>query len=195
MHFPPSDLASRVLVNGAGNFECGGPMGDNGLSGKKLVVDAYGPRVPIGGGALSGKDFFKVDRAGAIAARRLALAIVLGGDVAPAAVLLDEPTRGMDRAAKGALISRLRGLSVSGVAVLVATHDAEFAAALADRVVLLADGRPIVDAPAAEVLAGGWHFATETARVLAEDAPGAGILTPEQGGDFLRGRMTIEVQA
>jgi len=46
----PPDLASRVLVNGAGNFECGGPMGDNGLSGKKLVVDAYGPRVPIGGG-------------------------------------------------------------------------------------------------------------------------------------------------
>ena len=88
MHFPPSDLASRVLVNGAGNFECGGPMGDNGLSGKKLVVDAYGPRVPIGGGALSGKDFFKVDRAGAIAARRLALAIVRGGGASEATVEL-----------------------------------------------------------------------------------------------------------
>lgn len=75
----PADLADRVLVNGAGNFDCGGPMGDNGLSGKKLVVDAYGPRAPIGGGALSGKDFFKVDRAGAIAARRLALAVVRDG--------------------------------------------------------------------------------------------------------------------
>ena len=84
----PSHLAERILVNGAGNFECGGPAGDNGLSGKKLVADAYGPRVPIGGGALSGKDFFKVDRAGAIAARRLALAIVRGGGAPEALVEL-----------------------------------------------------------------------------------------------------------
>jgi S-adenosylmethionine synthetase len=66
-------------VNGAGNFEVGGPEGDNGLSGKKLVVDAYGPRVPIGGGALSGKDFFKADRAGAVLARRLAKLLVATG--------------------------------------------------------------------------------------------------------------------
>jgi len=46
-----------MTVNGAGAFEVGGPEGDNGLSGKKLVMDAYGPRVPIGGGAWSGKDF------------------------------------------------------------------------------------------------------------------------------------------
>ncbi len=81
--------------------------------------------------------------------QRLALAIVLGDGPPPAALLLDEPTRGMDRAAKGALVSRLRELSGAGVAVLVATHDAEFAAGLAERVVLLADGRPIADAPAA----------------------------------------------
>lgn len=94
----PADLPARVLVNGAGNFECGGPMGDNGLSGKKLVVDAYGPRVPIGGGALSGKDFFKVDRAGAIAARRLALAAVRHGGAREATVeLLWRPG---DRAAR-----------------------------------------------------------------------------------------------
>ena len=67
------------LVNGAGNFAVGGPEGDNGLSGKKLVVDGYGPRVPIGGGALSGKDFFKADRAGAILARRIAKTVVLSG--------------------------------------------------------------------------------------------------------------------
>ena len=71
----PEDLN----VNGAGNFAEGGPVVDNGLSGKKLVVDAYGPRVPIGGGALSGKDFYKADRAGAILARRLAKAVVLTG--------------------------------------------------------------------------------------------------------------------
>ena len=71
------DLPRSIRVNEAGRFECGGTFGDNGLSGKKLVVDAYGPRVPIGGGALSGKDFFHMDRAGAIHARRVARAMVL----------------------------------------------------------------------------------------------------------------------
>ena len=74
-----TELPAEFQVNGAGNFEVGGPEGDNGLSGKKLVVDAYGPRAPIGGGALSGKDFFKADRAGAILARRLAKAVVTAG--------------------------------------------------------------------------------------------------------------------
>jgi S-adenosylmethionine synthetase len=69
-------LPDHLTVNGAGSFEVGGPEGDNGLSGKKLVVDAYGPRVPIGGGAWSGKDFFKADRAGGMHARRLAKMIV-----------------------------------------------------------------------------------------------------------------------
>ena len=69
----------QLTVNGAGAFEVGGPEGDNGLSGNKLVVDAYGSRVPIGGGAWSGKDFFKADRAGGLHARRLAkLAVQLG---------------------------------------------------------------------------------------------------------------------
>jgi S-adenosylmethionine synthetase len=71
-----SKLPDSLTVNGAGAFEVGGPEGDNGLSGKKLVADAYGPRVPIGGGAWSGKDFFKADRAGGLHARRLAKAIV-----------------------------------------------------------------------------------------------------------------------
>ena len=74
-----SEVPEALTVNGAGAFEVGGPEGDNGLSGKKLVVDAYGPRVAIGGGAWSGKDFFKADRAGGLHARRLAkLAVRLG---------------------------------------------------------------------------------------------------------------------
>lgn len=74
-----SKLPDALTVNGAGAFDVGGPEGDNGLSGKKLVVDAYGPRVAIGGGAWSGKDFFKADRAGGLHARRLAkLAVRLG---------------------------------------------------------------------------------------------------------------------
>ena len=115
--------------------------------------------------------------------QRLALAVVLDGGEPPAAVLLDEPTRGMDRAAKGDLAARLRALDA---AVLVATHDAEFAAAVAKRVVLLADGRPIADGPIEDVLTGGWYFATETARIVGE-------LTPEAGAERIRRRLTIEV--
>ncbi len=63
----------KILLNGAGSFVSGGPNGDNGLSGKKLVCDAYGPGVPIGGGAWCGKDFRKVDRLGGMLARELAL--------------------------------------------------------------------------------------------------------------------------
>jgi len=63
-------------------------------------------------------------------------------------------------------------------AVLVATHDPEFAAAFAQRVVLLADGAPIADGPTGQVLAGGAYFATETARILGGRG---GALTPAQG--------------
>jgi energy-coupling factor transporter ATP-binding protein EcfA2 len=113
--------------------------------------------------------------------QRLALAIVLGDpDDSAAVVCLDEPTRGMDRRHKHELAELLRGLDA---AVLVATHDPEFVAAFADRVVLLADGAPIADGPADEVLSGGTYFATETARILG----GAGrALTPEQGIRLLR---------
>ena len=88
----------------------------------------------------------------------------------------------MDRAAKGELADRLHALDA---AVIVATHDPEFAVAVAERVVLLADGRVIADGPAREVLAGGWYFATETARVLGGLG---GALTPEEGAELLRGR-------
>ncbi|MCE9614781.1 MAG: methionine adenosyltransferase domain-containing protein [Lentisphaerae bacterium] len=70
---------SCLHLNGAGDFCQGGPHGDNGLSGKKLVVDHYGPTVPIGGGALSGKDPHKIDRCGALRARQLAKALCRQG--------------------------------------------------------------------------------------------------------------------
>jgi S-adenosylmethionine synthetase len=74
------------LVNGAGAFEIGGPEGDNGLSGKKLVAEAYGTSVPIGGGATSGKDPRKVDPRGQALARELALKEVLEGRAREATV-------------------------------------------------------------------------------------------------------------
>ncbi len=122
--------------------------------------------------------------------QRLALAIVLGDPEAdpPAVLGLDEPTRGMDRAAKDALVRLLMEL---GTTVIVATHDPEFAAAFADRVVLLADGRVIADGSAAEVLSGGTYFATETARILGGSG---GALLPADGVALLR-PSDVEVPA
>ena len=74
-HFNPR----KLVLNGAGEFAIGGPEGDNGLSGKKLVIDHYGPSVPIGGGALSGKDPHKIDKCGALRARQLAKQLVRFG--------------------------------------------------------------------------------------------------------------------
>lgn len=71
--------SNHLHLNGAGDFVVGGPKGDNGLSGKKLVVDHYGPSIPIGGGALSGKDVWKVDRCGALRSRQLAKRLVATG--------------------------------------------------------------------------------------------------------------------
>ncbi|MTD43576.1 ATP-binding cassette domain-containing protein [Conexibacter sp. W3-3-2] len=124
--------------------------------------------------------------------QRLALAIVVGDGPAPAVLALDEPTRGMDRVDKGDLAERLRAAARDGAAVIVATHDTEFAAAFATRVVLLADGRPIADGAPRDVLAGGWYFATETARILGGEG---GALLPEEGAELLRRRLqTLEVR-
>jgi energy-coupling factor transport system ATP-binding protein len=117
--------------------------------------------------------------------QRLALAVATGPGPPAEVVCLDEPTRGMDRALKDMLARRLRALSADGRAVLVATHDVEFAASFAARVVLLAEGSVIADGPAPEVLCGGWYFAPETARIL---RGAGGALLPETGAAVLRDR-------
>ncbi len=63
-------------INPTGKFEIGGPHGDSGLTGRKIIVDTYGGKAPHGGGAFSGKDPTKVDRSGAYAARHIAKNIV-----------------------------------------------------------------------------------------------------------------------
>jgi energy-coupling factor transport system ATP-binding protein len=120
--------------------------------------------------------------------QRLALAIVSDGET-PAVLALDEPTRGMDRSGKAELAQELRRRAGEGQAVIVATHDPEFAAACARRAVLLADGRVIADGPTAELLAGGWYFATETARIL---GGAGGALLPEQGAELLRRERPVQ---
>jgi energy-coupling factor transport system ATP-binding protein len=118
--------------------------------------------------------------------QRLALAIALAGrdtpdSDLPGALLLDEPTRGMDRARKGELSELMLSLADQGMAVVIATHDVEFAVTFADRVVLLGRGEVVADGSPTELLAGGWYFSTEVARIL----DGAAV-TVEEGVRILR---------
>ena len=73
------DKKTKIFVNPTGRFEIGGPHGDTGVTGRKIIVDTYGGRAPHGGGAFSGKDPTKVDRSAAYAARHLAKNIVGAG--------------------------------------------------------------------------------------------------------------------
>lgn len=95
----------------------------------------------------------------------LALALVLTGR--PALLLLDEPTRGLDYAAKARLVGLLRGLAADGHAIVLATHDVELAAELAHRVVILAGGEVVADGPTAEVVVSSPAFAPQVAKILA----------------------------
>jgi S-adenosylmethionine synthetase len=73
------DDKTKVFVNPTGRFEIGGPHGDSGLTGRKIIVDTYGGWAPHGGGAFSGKDPSKVDRSATYAARHIAKNIVASG--------------------------------------------------------------------------------------------------------------------
>ncbi|MET9828835.1 ATP-binding cassette domain-containing protein [Streptomyces sp. NPDC006385] len=95
----------------------------------------------------------------------LALAVVL--TARPPLLLLDEPTRGLDYAAKARLVALLRDLAARGHAIVLATHDVELAAELADRVVLLAEGEVIADGPTAEVVVSSPSFAPQVTKILA----------------------------
>ena len=123
--------------------------------------------------------------------QRLALAIALAGrmegDELPGLVCLDEPTRGMDRGLKEHLTELAGRLAARGAAVVISTHDVEFAVAFADRVVLLGDGEVVADADMPTVLSGGWYFASEVARVfdrpgLVSIGQGIGLLATEGSG-------------
>ena len=77
--FDESDLQGEFLVNPTGKFVIGGPVGDAGLTGRKIIVDTYGGMARHGGGAFSGKDPSKVDRSAAYAARHVAKNVVAAG--------------------------------------------------------------------------------------------------------------------
>ena len=104
--------------------------------------------------------------------QRAALAVMLAGR--PGVILLDEPTRGMDFETKRMLIQNLRRRCAAGATVVLASHDVELAGACADRVLLLAEGRVVVEGPARDVLTETLTFSTQVNKLL-----GGRFLTPE----------------
>ena len=97
----------------------------------------------------------------------LALAVVLAST--PDVIALDEPTRGLDYLAKQQLVTILRDLAQDGHAVLLATHDVELAAELANRIVVLAEGEVVADGPARDIAVSSPLFAPQVAKILAPE--------------------------
>ena len=85
----------------------------------------------------------------------------------PPLVLLDEPTRGLDYAAKTRLVAILRELADAGHAILLATHDVELAAEVSTRTVVLAEGETVADGPTEEVLVSSPAFAPQVSKIFA----------------------------
>jgi energy-coupling factor transport system ATP-binding protein len=99
--------------------------------------------------------------------QRLALVLAVQLRATPHVVLLDEPTRGLDYAAKRALADTVDGLADEGRSVVISTHDVEFVAAAADRVIVLAEGEIVADGPTADVIVASPAFAPQVAKILA----------------------------
>ncbi|WP_432972195.1 ABC transporter ATP-binding protein [Dactylosporangium sp. CA-233914] len=98
--------------------------------------------------------------------QRLTLVLAIQVVAAPPVLLLDEPTRGLDYTAKRRFTAIVRGLARSGTAVVVATHDVELVAALADRVVVMAQGEIVADGPTADIVVASPTFAPQVAKIL-----------------------------
>ncbi|MGW7593639.1 ABC transporter ATP-binding protein [Streptomyces rubiginosohelvolus] len=99
--------------------------------------------------------------------QKLALVLAIQLAAAPRVLLLDEPTRGLDYRAKTQLIAMVDELAAEGRSVVVSTHDVEFAARAADRVVVLAEGDIVADGPTIEVIVASPVFAPQVAKILA----------------------------
>jgi ATPase components of various ABC-type transport systems, contain duplicated ATPase len=112
--------------------------------------------------------------------QRLALVLAVQLAAKPPVLLLDEPTRGLDYQAKAELRRIIAELAASGVAVLISTHDVEFAAAASSRTILMSDGELIADGSTAELLTSSPAYAPQMAKVFAPTP----ILTPD---DVARG--------
>jgi energy-coupling factor transport system ATP-binding protein len=146
---------------GPGGAADGGPGGaaDGGPDGSRSsreILDEIAPGIPPDAHPRDLSD-----------GQQLALVLAVQLAAAPAAILLDEPTRGLDYQAKAGLTAALDRLAGRGHAIVVATHDVEFAARSCDRVVVMAEGEIITDGPAAAVLTASPTFAPQVAKILA----------------------------
>ncbi|MFJ1648312.1 ABC transporter ATP-binding protein [Streptomyces sp. NPDC088258] len=99
--------------------------------------------------------------------QKLALVLAIQLSAAPRVLLLDEPTRGLDYRAKTELVRIVDALAAEGRAVVISTHDVEFVARAADRVVVMAEGDLVADGPTTEVIVSSPVFAPQTAKILA----------------------------
>ena len=149
----PGDLLYLTSVAGEcaqGDRDAGVAMGTTAALLRRLVGDVDPEAHP--------RDLSEGQRLGLT----LAIQLVTG----PRVVLLDEPTRGLDPVAKERFTEVVRELAAAGRAVMIATHDVEFVAEVADRVVVLAEGEVVADGPAAEVVCSSAAFAPQVAKIL-----------------------------
>jgi energy-coupling factor transport system ATP-binding protein len=145
----PADLLYLETVE----EECA--AADGGTDACRTILDRLVPGVP---GDRHPRDLSE--------GQRLALALAFVLTRQPPVVLLDEPTRGLDYPGKAALATILRGLAAEGRAILVATHDVEFVAQVADDVLVLADGELVSRGPVREVVAQSPAYAPQVTKVL-----------------------------
>lgn len=152
----PTDLLYLDTVNaelGQADRESG-PASATGTA--RALLDRLAPGIP---GDAHPRDLSE--------GQRLALVLAIQLRAAPRVMLLDEPTRGLDYPAKAALVGIVDELAADGQAVVISTHDVEFAAAAADRVVVMAEGDIVADGPTTEVIVASPAFAPQTAKILA----------------------------
>lgn len=126
----PDDFSAReFVINGRGEFTDGGVRGDTGLSGKKLVADLYGPRIPIGGGALAGKDQFKADRIGTLRARHIAVRLAAATGLSATTTLAWFPGSAVPQGMHAELADG-RVLDQCDIGVITGIRDLSIAAAI-----------------------------------------------------------------
>ncbi|MGW6709142.1 ATP-binding cassette domain-containing protein, partial [Streptomyces sp. NPDC054956] len=130
--------------------------GAQGRTSARAILDRLAPGIP---GSTHPRDLSE--------GQKLALVLAIQLAAAPRVLLLDEPTRGLDYAAKAELVRIVDGLAAEDRAVVISTHDVEFAARAADRVVVMAEGDVVADGPTTEVIVASPVFAPQTAKILA----------------------------
>ncbi|MFJ8403488.1 ABC transporter ATP-binding protein [Streptomyces microflavus] len=136
------------------DIESSASASDGGLT-ARVILDRLAPGID---GAAHPRDLSE--------GQKLALVLAIQLTAAPRVLLLDEPTRGLDYRAKTQLISMVDELAAGGRSVVISTHDVEFAARAADRVVVMAEGDIVADGPTTEVIVASPVFAPQVAKIL-----------------------------